>query len=220
MISAGHPARSVTALPPRAVCETMIRLIAFGVCGAALALLAVPVSGPAEAAAIFDHATPGPGQVLRVSPASVDIYTKRPTSPDPSETQVIVQNHDSQRVDLGDAAVDPADHRHFHVSLPPNLAPGRYIVTFKTMEEAGYDPDGGQFAFYVGVQPTPADRAADKLLTLTVPGDDEDIKGYQRGIVEGLLTAVIIVPVAGWYVLHRRRRRRSGDPLLPGAGSG
>ncbi|HZQ36501.1 MAG TPA: copper resistance protein CopC [Dehalococcoidia bacterium] len=208
----------MAALPPRAVFEAMIRLIHLGVCGAALALLAALLSGSAQAAAIFDHASPSPGQVLRVSPASVDIYTRRPTSPDPKNTQVIVQNHDSQRVDLGDMAVDPADHHHFHVSLPPGLAPGRYIVTFKTMEEAGYDPDGGQFAFYVGVQPTPADRAADKLLTLTLPADGDAISGYQRGIVEGLLTAVIIVPVAGWYVLRRRRKGASGDGLLPGAG--
>ncbi len=198
----------------------MSRLISLGAGGAALVLLAVLIAGSAEAAAVFDHASPSPGQVLRLSPAGVDIYTKRPTSPNPADTQVIVQNHDSQRVDLGDAAVDPADHHHFHVSLPSNLAPGRYVVTFKTMEEAGFDPDGGQFAFYVGVQPTAADRAADKLLTLTLPSDGEDIKGYQRGIVEGLLTAVIIVPVAGWYVLRRRRRGRSGEPLLPGAGSG
>lgn len=196
----------------------MIRLLTFGALGASLTLLAILAAPGAAAAAIFDHASPSPGQVLRASPASVDIYTKRPTSPSPANTQVIVQNHDSQRVDLGDMAVDPADHHHFHVSLSPNLAPGRYIVTFKTMEEAGYDPDGGQFAFYVGVQPSAADRAADRLLTLTLPSDGEDIKGYQRGIVEGLLTAVIIVPVAGWYVLRRRRRRTGGESLLPGAG--
>lgn len=198
----------------------MIRLLRFGPPSAALALIALFAATSANAAAIFDHASPNPGQILRSSPASVDIYTKRPTSPLTVNTQVIVQNHDSQRVDLGDMAVDPADHHHFHVSLPPNLAPGRYIVTFKTMEEAGYDPDGGQFAFYVGVQPTPADRAADKLLTLTLPSDDDPITGYQRGIVEGLLTAVVIVPVAGWYVLRRRRKARMGEPSLPGAGNG
>jgi len=174
----------------------------------------------AFAAAVFDHASPGPGQVLHSDPGAVDIYTKRPTSTSPDNTQLIVQDGDSRRVDLGDAAVDPADHRHFHVSVQPNLAPGRYVVTFKTMEEAGYDPDGGQFAFYVRVQPTAADRAADAILTLTLPDDGGNISGYQRGIVEGLLTAVIIIPVAGWYVIRRRRHGSGGEPLLPGAEGG
>ncbi|HLZ71218.1 MAG TPA: copper resistance protein CopC [Dehalococcoidia bacterium] len=189
------------------------------VCACSAALIALTASA-GLAAAIFDHAAPGPEQVLQAGPAEVDIYTKRPTSPQPDGTQLIVQDGDGRRVDRGDAAVDPADHSHFRASLQPNLAPGRYVVTFKTLEEAGFDPDGGQFAFYVGRQPTAADRAADSLLTLTLPGDGTNISGYKRGIVEGLLTAVVIIPVAGWYVWRRRRKAAGGDPLLPGAKDG
>src|SRR5579885_3055241 len=106
-------------------------------------LLAFMVAGGvAIAAARFDHATPGPEQVVNVSPARIDIYTVRTTSPDPLGTQAIVLDQNKARVDEGDTVVDPADHHHFWVELQPNLPPGRYVVSFKTLGESDLDYDG------------------------------------------------------------------------------
>lgn len=175
---------------------------------AALALGAVV----AHAAARFDHSSPGPEAVLSASPGRVEIYTRRATSADPADTQVIVVDGDKRRVDWGDSAVDPADHQHITVSLEPGLASGRYIVSFKTRGENDLDHDGGQYAFYVGMQPSAADLAADKSLTLTTLGGEDVLTGYRRGLVEGALGVAVALPVV-LYLVHRHYRRRGGDPL-------
>ena len=160
----------------------------------------------ASAAARFDRAVPGPEQVVAVSPARIDIYTVRATSPNPLGTQAMVVDRRSQRVDRGDTVVDPADHHHFSVGLQPNLVPGRYVVSFKTLGEADLDHDGGNYAFYVGRPPSAAELAADKGLSLTTLDDPASLSGYQRGAVEGGLTLVVGLP-AIYYVWQRRKRK-------------
>ena len=185
-----------------------IRITAAILAGA-LALGAVVV---VEAAARFDHASPGPEAVLTASPGRVDIYTRRPTSPDPADTQVIVVDGEQRRVDQGDSAVDPRDHQHLGVSLAPGLAAGRYIVSFKTRGEHDLDHDGGQYAFYLGMQPSAADLAADKSLAITTLGGEDTLTGYRRGLVEGALGVVVALPVVLYFV-HRHYRGRAADPL-------
>ena len=179
---------------------------------AAIVLIALALgAGVTAAAARFDHATPGPEQVVNTAPARVNIYTVRTTTPNLNGTQAIVLDHNQAEVDLGDTAVDPNDHHHFSVGLKPNLPPGRYIVSFKTMGEADYDLDGGNYAFYIGQRPSPADLAADKSLSLTTLDDPSDFTGYQRGVIEGGLTAVLLLPVG--YMVYRRKGRTEDDEL-------
>ncbi|HEY8837368.1 MAG TPA: copper resistance protein CopC [Dehalococcoidia bacterium] len=180
----------------------------------AIAVLGVFVTVTVAAAkAQYDHSTPGPGEVVSRQPARIDIYTRRPTSPVPGNTQVIVIDRDQRHVDSGDVVVDPTDHDHFSVGLQPGLPPGRYVVTFKTLGETDLDLDGGEFAFYLGVQPDAAARAADRSLALTIDDGDLTITGYRRGIIEGGLTAIIAVPVALHYI--QKRRRKAGDAATP-----
>lgn len=169
--------------------------------------------GMASAAARFDRAVPGPEQVVTVSPARIDIYTVRATSPNPLGTQAMVVDRLSQRVDRGDTVVDRADHHHFSVGLQPNLLPGRYVVSFKTLGEADLDHDGGNYAFYVGRAPSTAELAADTRLSLTTLDDPASLSGYQRGAVEGGLTLVVGLP-AIYYV--RQRRKRKAATRVPG----
>ncbi len=184
---------------------------------AAAILVAIAMAlgpGIAAAAARFDHASPAPGQVLASSPARVDVYVDIPTSASPGATQIIVADRLQQQVDRGDGAVDPHDHRHFSVDLRPNLPPGRYIVTFKTLSEHDLDHDAGQYAFYVGAQPTPAEHKADTILSVSTNDDQQgNLSGYKRGIVEGGLTLLVAVPVVFFYLQRRRRGANELDQL-------
>lgn len=186
----------------------------------ATALVSLVVVSAVHAAARFARSSPNPGQAVQTSPARVDIYTVRATTPDPLGTQALVLDKDQRQVDTGVTTVDPADHHHFWVDLQPGLAAGRYIVKFKTMGETDFDLDGGAFAFYIGVQPNAADRAADKALSLTTLDDPSTFTGYQRGFVEGGLTLVVAMP-AIYYIWQRRKHGKPKDEieLLSGDGS-
>lgn len=173
---------------------------------AVAALLSVSL---AVATARYDHSTPAPEDALPASPDRIDIFTHLATSAAPGDTQIIVIDRDQQRVDLGDVVVDAGDHRHFSVGVKPQLPAGRYVVTFKTLGESDFDHDGGDFAFYVGMQPTTADRAADRSLAVTIPSEDVNLTGYRRGIVEGGLTLVIAAPAAFYYVIKRRKGKQA-----------
>lgn len=173
--------------------------------------------GVVSAGARFDHSQPSPGEVLVSSPQRVDIYTHRTTSAAPGDTQMIVTDRDQRRVDLGDTSVDPADHHHASVGLQGNLPPGRYIVSFKTLGEDDLDHDGGNFAFYVRMQPTGPDRAADATLAVTTITGDENLSGYRRGIVEGGITVAIGAPAAFYYIQRRKRRVRDAIERDDGA---
>jgi len=183
-----------------------IRLVAIAAglaCG-----LAVTV---ALAAARYDHSTPVPGEVFAAAPGRIDVFTRRTTSAVPGDSQIAVIDVNQRRVDQDDAAVDPADHHHLSAHLPSSLPAGRYVVTFKTLGERDLDHDGGQFAFYVGAPPTPAERAADATLVLTTVTNDESLTGYRRGLVEGGLTFLIGGPAALYYIHKRQARKADGE---------
>jgi methionine-rich copper-binding protein CopC len=194
------------------------------VAAAAVAALVIATTiGVARATAPFDHAVPGPGQVVASAPARVELFTRTPTSPAPGDTQVIVTGPEGSQADRNDSTVDPADHRHVIVDLKPGLPPGRYVVSFKTRGETDLEHDGGAYAFYAGTQPTAADLRADKALSLTAPNDLEGVptlKGLSRGLVEGGLTVLIAGPAAVYYYMRRRARRAervgSGQTRHPG----
>jgi len=190
--------------------KAMKRSVRVAAAGAVVTLaLGVSLAG-ATAAARFDYASPGPEQVVNVSPDRVNIWTVRFTSTDPLGTQAIVFDKNQGHADTGDTVVDPADHHHFWVALKPNLPPGRYVVAFKTEGEADLDHDGGNYAFYIQTTPTKADLAADSSLSLTTLDDPTNFTGYQRGVVEGGLTLVVILP-AGYYIWLKRRHDHHAD---------
>lgn len=188
----------------------MRRLPLFRAVAAAGLLCALAIAA-ADAAAPFDRATPGPENVVQAAPVQVDVYTKDPTSLRPADTQVIVVGPDGLQADLNESSVDPADHRHIVVPLRSDLAPGRYVVEFKTRGEFDLEQDGGQYAFYLGVQPTAAQLRADKRLSLTTLGSEEvSISGYKRGLIEGVIPAFIIIPTGLYYVRRRRKAEQGG----------
>lgn len=167
-------------------------------------------------AAVYDHSTPAPEAVLQTSPARIDIWTKFPTVTDTSLTQMIVTDPNARHVEADAATVDPTNHQHFWVDVQPNLPPGRYLVWFKTEGVQNFDRDGGEYAFYVGVQPTAADLKADKLLPLTtVDGGLEAISGLERGLIEGGVP--LFIAAGGFYIYwvqKKRERAANGESNL------
>src|SRR5579883_1184435 len=177
---------------------TVLRMWSVG-CAAGLALSIAAVFAKAP----FDHADPGPEQVVATMPAQIDLYTASPTSPAPADTQAVVSGPDGRQADMNQSTVDPANHMHIIVPMKADLPPGRYIVSFKTAGEYDREADGGSYAFYVGRQPTAADLRADKVLTQTVPPDFTltvpGFTGFTRGLVEGGIPLLILVPAGLYY---------------------
>src|SRR6266487_2176031 len=139
----------------------------------ALAALAITLPAGAFAHARYDHSTPSPGQVVSTSPPLVDIFTAQDMRRTPGADEITVTGPNNERVDTGNSVVDDANRRHLSVGLKPNLPPGRYVVSFKTLSDEDGEADQGQFAFYVGAPPTNDQKAADAKLALSTATEDQ-----------------------------------------------
>ena len=110
---------------------------------AVLALLAAP--SLAAAHAFPDHSEPRVGHTVDASPPAVRIWFDGQI--EPVFSTVHVENADRQRVDKGDARVDPKDATLLEVSLP-TLPPGRYRVFWSVITRDGH-PTEGDFPFRI-----------------------------------------------------------------------
>jgi len=164
---------------------------------AAAATLALTTVAGVAAHARYDHSTPSPGEVLATSPARVDIYTVQDMVKEAGINEIAVTNEAGQRVDRGDTTVDDNNRRHFYVDLQPNLPPGRYIVSFKNKSDEDGEEDHGQFAFYVGQQPTAQQKAADAQLKLT---SQEENTGGSSNTGTKVLIGIIVTLVLAFAI--------------------
>ena len=190
--------------------------------GVTIAVLTLFVAAAAVSAhARYDHSTPSPGQVLATSPASVDIYTEQDMQKTAGAYGITVVRDDSgtpvQQVDTGTTVMDDANRKHFSVALQPNLPAGRYLVSFHNVSDADGDADHGQFAFYVGSGPTPAQQALDSKLQITAavaatptPAAKSGSKGssHTGEYVISAIAIVIVLLIAASYTRLRGPRRR------------
>jgi methionine-rich copper-binding protein CopC len=114
-----------------------LRLIA-GTCVLALA------SG-ALAHAFLDHAVPAVGSSVHTPPAQVRLWFTQQLEPAFSTASVL--DRSGTRVDRNDAHVDGGDETVLIVSLP-ELAPGRYRVTWRVLSVDTHVTEG-DFTFDV-----------------------------------------------------------------------
>jgi copper transport protein len=130
----------------------------------ALALI-IPLAnaGGVMAHANYDSSTPAKGEVLNASPAQVSITftqdVQRITG-----TYGIEVTGPAGSATAGAAALNDEDRSIMTVPLAPNLPPGRYVVEWKNVSDADGDAADGAFSFYIGVQPTAEELAADATL--------------------------------------------------------
>jgi methionine-rich copper-binding protein CopC len=167
-----------------------------------------------SAHARYGHSTPAQGAVVQTSPGRVDIYTVQEMAKIAAVTKITVTSDPGgQEVDTGDTTVDDANRKHFSVGLQQNLPQGRYIVSFMNQSDEDGEQGHGQFAFYVGQQPTAQQKAADAALNITSQADDTPAKSSSNtgakvvvAIIVVLVIAALIVVIA--FVANRRRRAR------------
>lgn len=181
------------------------------ICGV-VGVLVVAGADAALAHARFDHSTPSPGAILQTAPNRVDIYTVQEMRKIAGANVITVTGPDGTQVDDGNTVVDDSNRLHFSVGLKPNIAPGRYLVSFKTLSDADGEMDHGSYAFYLGIQPTAAQLAQDKTLALTSQAEDVVPKSSSHtGLVVVIIVIVVIVLAlaATGFTLRRRRGLRT-----------
>jgi methionine-rich copper-binding protein CopC len=110
-----------------------------------LALASIAAS-PALAHAFLDHSLPPVGSSLPKAPTSVTIWFTQELEPAFSTVEVTDQS--GNRVDAGDAQVDPKDASILHATLKP-LPPGTYKVAWRVVSVDTH-PTDGTFYFRVG----------------------------------------------------------------------
>jgi methionine-rich copper-binding protein CopC len=103
----------------------------------AAALLATPGAGWAHA--FPDHSEPRVGHTVDAPPPAVRIWFDGAIEPVFSTLRV--EDERKQRVDRGDARVDPRDSTVLEVSLAP-LAPGQYRVFWSVVARDGHRTEG------------------------------------------------------------------------------
>lgn len=112
----------------------------------AILALASLAASPALAHAFLDHALPPVGSDLPSAPTSVTIWFTQEL--EPAFCTVAVTDQSGNRVDAGDAQVDPKDASILHATLKP-LSPGTYKVTWRVVSVDTH-PTEGSFFFRVG----------------------------------------------------------------------
>ena len=136
----------------------------------AAAIAAFATVSDAAAHARYASSTPARGEVLSASPAQVELTLTQDVQKVSGTYGMDVflepggGTPSTENVTAGPAEIDDANRSIMRVALQPALAPGRYVVHYHNVSDADGDPFEGAFSFYVGVEPSEADLAADDAL--------------------------------------------------------
>lgn len=106
----------------------------------------VTTAQTARAHAFLDHASPAVGSTVKQAPAAISLWFTQKLEPAFSTVEVVDQA--GQRVDQGDARVDPQDGTLLRVSLKV-LKPGTYKVAWRVVSVDTHATQG-DFTFQVG----------------------------------------------------------------------
>jgi len=172
-------------------------------------------AGQVLAHAHYSHSQPSIGQVLTTAPTRVDIFTDSDMRKLAGANLISVSGPDGSQADDGNTVVDDANRQHFSVGLNPNLPPGRYVVSFKTLSDVDGDTDGGKFTFYVGTGPTDAQKAQDASLNgppvaiATAPANSATSNRSVLAVVARAGIVLVLAVAAGGVLLWRRQAMRS-----------
>ncbi len=142
--------------------------------GTCAAIVAAALFAPANvsAHARYDSSTPGKGAVVAAAPSSVTITFTQDVQKISGTYGIDVAGADGASVTAGEATLGDDDRSMMSIELQPNLPVGRYVVNWKNVSDADGDAAEGAFSFYVGVEPTETNLAADEELA-AIGGEDE-----------------------------------------------
>ena len=117
------------------------------IAAAAVLAVAVALGAPTvHAHAFLDHASPAVGSSLPSAPAAVTMWFTQQL--EPAFSTATVTDKSGNRVDKGDAQVDPKNPTMLHVSLK-SLPPGTYTVAWHVLSVDTHTTQG-HFTFEVG----------------------------------------------------------------------
>jgi methionine-rich copper-binding protein CopC len=141
--------------------KNLLRLSAVTTAATA-ALFAVVMTASAHAHPA--STAPAKGEVVQTSPASVQITFVEEIQKRAGTYSLGVTASGGASVAAGSPTIDPSDASKLSVALEPNLAAGRYVVTWSNVSSVDGDTANGAFAFYVKTQPSADDLMKDSEL--------------------------------------------------------
>jgi copper resistance protein C len=112
----------------------------------AMAMYCAVPAGEAAAHAFLDHARPAVGSTLPTSPPDIRLWFTQQL--EPAFSKVTVTDNSGNRVDNGDAAVDPNNPSELRATLK-KLPAGTYTVHWHVVSVDTH-PTHGDFTFGVG----------------------------------------------------------------------
>lgn len=115
----------------------------------ALALVAALTAPSAFAHSRPVRFDPAPGAVLTAAPDKVTGWFTADIRRDPNWSFLHVTDAQGNRVDAGEATLT-SDRLQMSVNLKPRLAAGRYLVSWRTWDDADGAIFGDCYAFFVG----------------------------------------------------------------------
>ncbi|HLF71802.1 MAG TPA: copper resistance protein CopC [Dehalococcoidia bacterium] len=127
----------------------MIRKLALGgvaILAAAVAILGVQLAQAHSRPVILN---PAPGSILSAAPAQVSGSFTAALRRDPNWTFIQVADQNGARVDTGDVTLN-TDRLQMSIALKSGLGPGRYLVTWRTYDDADGAVFGDCYVFFVG----------------------------------------------------------------------
>jgi len=108
--------------------------------------VALGAAPPLQAHAFLDHASPAVGSSVSTAPTVVTLWSTQDL--EPAFSNVTVTNEAGQRVDLGNARIQPDSPAELQIGLKP-LPPGTYLVSWHVVSVDTH-PTEGTFTFEVG----------------------------------------------------------------------
>lgn len=183
-------------------------------------LVAVPY---ASAEAVPERGIPPIDQAVPVMPTTVEVWFSEPV--DPNGTSLAVVQLDGDRVDRGDAAVDPNDAtgQRVVVGIYPGLDNGIYEVRWNAVSAVDGSVTSGVYRIIVdpAASPEPLPQIATQQAPVSLPvvdgegtpGDATDDR--VRWAVIGAIAAIAIVTLLiVWFFRRPARGRRWRDDVV------
>ncbi len=170
-----------------------------GVLLAALALLAL-VAGPASAHAQVREYQPFDGAVLDEAPAEVSVLFNEGVQLPTAGLRVF--DAEGERVDDGEAMVDPADPNRIVVALPDDLDDGTYVVTWRAVSADGH-PIKGAWLWSLGE----GGEVGDDLVAALFSGSGDAPLAVAAIVVQAVAIGglLLLSGVAAFWLLVARR---------------
>jgi methionine-rich copper-binding protein CopC len=166
---------------------------------------------------------PASGQVVRTSPPSVLIAFSSEIQKFSGTYSLAVKDDSGQSVAAGAPSIDAQDAAKLSVALQPNLAAGRYVVTWSNVDSADGDSANGAFSFYIKMQPTADDLMQDKDLEsvgaedaeaqapdMSMPSSAEAMPHTDAGTPAATMSGPAEAPTVSEIVLYMGAQNGSG----------